>query len=122
MPKAKKKTTITRQKDTRQKSGSQDKGRGKDTRQDRSTSCQTQFPQFHSRTRSRANNATNQQSSANPAPKPRQKKGGKMATNKCTTGQQETPGASSPKQRWQEQGQTLTEEDIPRLVDAFVKA
>jgi len=122
MPKVKKKTTITRQKNTRQKSGNQDKGWGEYTRQERSTSRQTQSPQFDSRTRSRANNAANQQNSANPAPKPRQKKGGKMVTNKRTARQQETPGAPSPKQRRQEQVWSLTEKDIPCLVDAFVKA
>ena len=44
------------------------------------------------------------------------------ATNKRTAGQQETPGAPSPKQRQLEQGRNVAEEDIPRLVDAFVKA
>ena len=122
MPKAKKRTTVTRQKDTRQKSGSQVRGRGGDTHQERSTSIQTQSPQSDSRTRSRAKNTTKQQNSANPTPKPRQKNGGKTATNKRTSRQQETLGTPSPKQRRLEQGRNLTEEDIPHLVDAFVKA
>ena len=45
-----------------------------------------------------------------------------LAANSRTTKQQETPRALSPKRKRQGQGRNLTEADIPRLVDAFVRA
>jgi len=129
MPKTKTKKVATRQKETRKKSNSgHNADKGGRPCHDSPTSSQIQPPPIGSRKRSRGSNIINQQSDAtpvtsnqSPAPRTRQCKTAPV-TNSWTTRQREMLGAPQPKQRRQEQSHNLTEEDIPRLVNAFTKA
>ena len=125
MPKTKSKKVVTRQKDTRKTSSSGVRV----TRQESSASGRPQPSPITSRKRGRGNTASNQQSNAtpmssvqSPSPRTRQENGGGSSRSSHTARRQETRGAPSPKRRRQEQSRSLTEEDIPRIIDAYVRS